>query len=205
MWAAARRRTSLRRRGRQHLAPIDPWSVPEPWRGYTTRALDARKRFHRLVRDCPPGIVAEYLSGAVAKVDGAVEEQWALVRSGAALEGPPGRAQRVAEELAQVQADLLHAGGADRSLLASREEALASQLRSVRHTEAVSAQVSGRLSALCAQLEGVVAAGAGLVVEAGEAGADLAAVSSELASLSGALEEARRMMATPPPGLDKAQ
>ncbi len=43
-WAAVRRRRALRRRARRHLARIDPWSVPEPWRGYTARALDARKR-----------------------------------------------------------------------------------------------------------------------------------------------------------------
>ena len=77
-WAAVRRRTALRKRAERHRARIDPWSVPEPWRGYTNRALDARKRYRQLVRDCPPGPVADYLTGATARVDAAVEEHWAL-------------------------------------------------------------------------------------------------------------------------------
>ena len=198
-WAAIRRRAALRRRSRRHLARIDPWSVPEPWRSYTTRALEARKGFRQLARDCPPGPVADYLSNTVAKVEVAVQEQWALARSGATLVGPPGRATKVAQELGQVQASLRQSGGADRSLLGSREEALASELRSLRHLETVSTQVAERLSILCTQLEGVVASAGELVASAGSAGADLGTLSSELASLTRALEETKRIMAAPPP------
>ncbi|HTW07211.1 MAG TPA: hypothetical protein VME46_06865, partial [Acidimicrobiales bacterium] len=178
---------------------IDPWSVTEPWRGYVSRGLDARRRLRTLASQCPPGPVASYLAHAVSRVDVAVEEQWALARSGAALTGPGRHSGQVTEELAHLQSSLRQAGGADRALLASREEALASELRSLRHSEAVAAQVSSQLSALCTQLESLVASGVQLVSAAATADADLGALTSELDSLFGALAEARRIMAGAPP------
>ena len=198
-WAAVRRRTALRKRAERHRARIDPWSVPEPWRGYTKRALDARKRYRQLVRDCPPGPVADYLTGATARVDAAVEEHWALAQSGAALAGPPGRAEKVAEELGQVQRALSIASAAERAELQGRESALASELRSLRHLESVSAQMSSRLSDLTVQLVSLVADAGELVAMAGAAGADLSSLSSELTSLTRSLDEARRLMAAAPP------
>jgi hypothetical protein len=199
-WAAIRRRSALRKRAERRMARIDPWSVPEPWRGYTARALDARKRYHQLAGDCPPGTVADYLAGAASKVDSAVEEEWALARSGAAVAGPTGRANQVAEELDQVHLALSRAQGADRAPLETREATLASELRSLRQSEAVSGQLSARMSELCAQLEAVVASSAQLVAGTGAAGPDLSSLASELASLSKALDEARGIMAAAPPG-----
>jgi hypothetical protein len=199
-WAAVHRRMALRKRAERHRARIDPWSVPEPWRGYTKRALDARKRYRQLVTDCPAGPVAEYLAGASAKVDAAVDEHWALAQSGAALAGPPGRAEKVTEELAQVQRALSTVRGADRSELESRESALASELRSLRHLESVSAQMSSRLSDLTVQLVSLVADAGELVATTGAAGTDLSSLSAELTSLTRSLDEARRLMATAPPG-----
>jgi hypothetical protein len=198
-WAALRRRAELHNRAERRLARIDPWSVPEPWRGYTARALGARGRYHQLARDCPPGTVADYLAGSAVRLDGAVEEVWALARSGASLSGPSGRADKVAQELDQVHA-ALSSGAAERASLENREALLASELRSLRRTESVSAQLSARLSELTAQLEGVVASSGELVAKAGAGGEDLASLSSELASLSKALDEARGIMATAPPG-----
>jgi hypothetical protein len=198
-WAALRRRVALRQRAERRVDRIDPWSVPEPWRAYTARALDARKQYHQLARDCPPGVVADYLSGAIPKVDSAVEEAWVLARSGASLSGPPGRAEQITRELDQVHAARPRAGPPERAQLDSREAALASELRSLRRTGSVSAQLSARLSELSTQLEGVVASSGQLVAGAGAAGADLSSLSSELGSLSKALDEARGIMATVPP------
>lgn len=200
-WAATRRRLALRERARRRGTRVDPWSVPEPWRGYTARALQARKAFRQLSRDCPPGPVAEYLALSVAKVDAAVQEQWALARSGAALMGPPGRPQRVADELREAQHALSQVSGADRATLEVKESALASQLRSLRQMESVGNEISSRLAALVAQLEGLVAEAGELVAGAGAAGPDLARLSAELTSLNKALDEARGVLpAGPPPG-----
>ena len=177
-WAALRRRSALRKRAERRLARIDPWSVPEPWRGYIARALDARKRYHQLASDCPPGTVADYLAGAITKVDGAVEEEWALARSGASMTGRAGREDQLAQELDRVHVAMSRAAGADRMPLESREAALASELRSLRQSEAVGAQLSARLAELSAQLEGVVASSGQLVAGAGVAGADLSSLSS---------------------------
>ena len=106
-YAAVHRRLALQGRARRRLARIDPWSVPEPWRSYTTRALEARKRYRQLAADCPPGPVADYLANSVAKVDAATEEHWALAKSGAGLVDPPGRTERAAKSLEEVQAELL--------------------------------------------------------------------------------------------------
>jgi hypothetical protein len=198
-WSAVRRRVALQRRGRRHLARIDPWSVPEPWRGYVTRALDARKALRQLARDFPPGPVADYLSHALDQVESAVEEYWALARSGAALAGPPGRSQRVAQELGSAQAGAAATQGADRAALESGEDALASELRSLRHLDSVATQVSAQLATLSARLEGVVAAAGELMVSAGVPGADLSDVSSQLTSLTRSLEEARRILPPAPP------
>jgi len=199
-WAAVHRRMALRKRAERRRTRIDPWSVPEPWRGYTKRALDARKQYRQLARDCPAGPVADYLAGASPKVDAAVDEHWALAQSGAALVGPPGRAEKVAEELAQVQRALARGGGTARSELESREAALASEMRSLRHLESVSAQMSSRLSDLTVQLASLVADAAELVATAGAAGTDLSSLSAELTSLTRSLDEARRLMAAVPPG-----
>ena len=134
-----------------------------------------------------------------ARVDIAVDEHWALAQSGAALTGPPGRAEKVAQDLAQVQQALATASGVERSELESRESALASELRSLRHVEALSAQMSSRLSDLTVQLVSLVADAGELVATAGAAGADLSSLSAELTSLTRSLDEARRLMATAPP------
>ena len=197
-WAAIRRRSALRKRADRRVERIDPWSVPEPWRGYTARALDARKRYRQLARGCPPGVVADYLAGTIGKVDSAVEQEWALARSGASLSGPPGRADQLARELDQAHASLSTVGAGDREQLESREAALASELRSLRRMGTVSAQLSARLSELSAQLEEVVASSGQLVAGAGGAGDDLSSLSSELESLTKALDEARGVMAAAP-------
>jgi len=116
---------------------LTPGQCPSPWRSYTTRALEARKRYRQLAADCPPGPVADYLANSVAKVDAATEEHWALAKSGAGLVDPPGRTERAAKSLEEVQAELLQARGANRAQLESREAELASQLRSFRHLELV--------------------------------------------------------------------
>jgi len=192
-WAALGRRRA-RKRGLRHAA-IDPWSVPEPWRGYARRALDARKRFADLAKDCPAGVVAERLAIMVTSTDETVEQLWGLVRAGAVLAGPPGRAEKAAQDLQAVQAALLHAGGSSghgRADLESRESALASELRSARRLEAVAGQVSGRLDALCSQLEGLVATEGELVLGAAGVGADLGSLSMQLSALNEALGEAMR-------------
>ena len=179
--------------------PDRPLVGARAWRSYTTRALEARKRYRQLAADCPPGPVADYLANSVAKVDAATEEHWALAKSGAGLVDPPGRTERAAKALEEVQAEPAGGPRCQPCPLESREGELASQLRSFRHLESVSAQISNHLSELSAQLEGVVASAGELVASAGAAGADLSTLSSELSSLTGALDEARRIMAGPPP------
>jgi hypothetical protein len=197
-WAALHRHLALRRRARERLERIDPWSLPEPWRGYVGRALDARRRLQQLASDLPAGLAATHLAEALSTVDAVVEEHWAIARSGAAIAGRPGQAEKVAADLAAVQARRAAPSGSEREALLAQEESLASQLRAARRAEAAAARVAARLGELSAQLEGLVAAAAELVANAGPEGSrseDLGALSSRLTLLSQGLEEARRIAA----------
>ena len=168
-WAAVRRRLALRDRARRRPARVDPWAVPEPWRGYTVRALEARKTFRQLSRECPAGRWPT-LGGRFAQGGG---RGGGAVGAGPQRRRPssaPGRPQRVAEDLTRCTGELLARPGADRGPLEIQEAALASQLRSLRQMEAVSTEISARLSALVSQLEGVVAVAGELVATAGAQG-----------------------------------
>lgn len=199
-WAAVRRRSALRRRARN--TRVDPWSLPEPWRGYVARSLEARRRARQLVTSAPDGPVGDCLTRVVAATDGALQEHWALAQAGAAIAGDPGRARRVGQELAKVQGILSRSSGGERTALEAQEGALASELRSLRQAEIAAAEPSRRLGASCARLEAVVAAAADLVSEAGAtAGLDLSSLQTELAGLTAALEEARQAAGGPPTSL----
>jgi len=197
-WAAIRRRSVLRRRARS--SRVDPWSLPEPWRGYVARSLDVRRRARQLAASAPEdGPVADYLKRVVAAADGAVQDHWALAQAGAGLAGDPGRAQRVSQELAKVQVMLSRSSAGEHTGLQTQEEALASELRSLRQAEASAAETSRRLGASCAQLEAVLAAAASLVGEAAATtGPDLSSLQMELTALRAALEEARQVTEGPP-------
>lgn len=197
VWAAGRRAIFRRQRGQGRPPRVDPWSVPEPWRAYVSRALDARKAFRQLSRDCQPGAVSDYLVVNLPKVEQAVQDQWALARSGAALGPAQGEAQKVARELTEAEAALDGAAGADRRPLAAREASLAAHLRSLRQREAVSADISARLSAAVSQLESLVAMAGELVGTAGAPGAPLATLQSEMAALVKGLEEAKGVVRGP--------
>ena len=149
----------------------------------------------------PAGPVADYLAGAAAKVDSAVEEHWALARSGASLAGPPGRAGQGGPG----------AGPGPRRPAPGPGAPTGPGSKAGRRPWPRSfvpcgtgvgqrCRLSARLSELSTQLEGVVASAGELVARAGAAGADLSSLSSELASLTKALDEARGIMATAPPG-----
>lgn len=191
-WASLRRRAALRLRGRK--PEVDPWSLPEPWRGYMARSLDARKRARQLAAAPPAGPVGEYLAKVAVAAEAAVQDHWALAQAGAALSGGgPGRTERVRQELARVQEQLARSPIGGRVALESQEEALASELRSLRQAGIAAAGSSRRLGASCTQLETVVASAASLVSAAGAlASQDLVSLDLELASLAAALDEARQ-------------
>ncbi|GEM_PF-1837097 len=111
LWAVLRRRWARQRAAwrRRQAEKVDPWSVPEPWRGYVRRALDARQRLGQLAGTCPPGPVADQLQQVAAGCAQPVQELWQLARGGAALAGPSGRTEKVAEQLRAVQAALVAA------------------------------------------------------------------------------------------------
>lgn len=194
-WAMARRRAMLRRRSRRHRARVDPWSVPEPWRGLTARALRARKQLQQLARDCPPGPLSDQIARASAIAAAAVEEQWGLARVGAAVAGPGQRADKVAAALVALQDRLSRTTGPERPALEGREEQLAAELRSLRRSLAAADEISARLGGLVDQMEQLVAAAGRLMGATVPVSAGLAGISSRLEALVAALDEAREDVA----------
>jgi hypothetical protein len=99
-WESLRRRAVQRRRALRDR--IDPWSLPEPWRGQVARSLDARKQFCLLVGSLPPGPISGTLAAATGTVEEAVAEHWALAKGAAAFAGEVAPEERVTELLSTV-------------------------------------------------------------------------------------------------------
>jgi hypothetical protein len=196
LWAAVRPRRARNRAARRHrqATRVDPWSVPEPWRGFARRALDARKELSDLAGGCRPGPVADQLQVAASKSARSVQDLWQLARSGATLAGPAGRTDKVAQRLQAVQASLAGPEGPHHPELRAQEAALASELRSSRRLDDVASQVAERLGGLCSQLEGLVATAGQLALNAGGVGTELADLSTQLSALNDALADAVRAL-----------
>ena len=195
-WAALRPRRARYRAARRRLQAtrVDPWSVPEPWRGFARRALDARKQLSDLAGGCRPGPVADQLQEAASKSARSVQDLWQLARSGATLSGPVGRTDKVAQKLQAVQASLAGAEGSRQPELRAQEAALASELRSSRRLDEVASQMADRLAGLCSQLEGLVATAGQLALNTGRAGTELDDLSLQLSTLNDALADAARAL-----------
>lgn len=190
-WAYARRKAALRRRAVRRSARVDPWAVPEPWRGLTARAVRARKQLQQFARDCPPGPLAEQLARASAVAAAAVEEQWSMARAGAALGAPLRGAERVAADLEAVQGRLRSATAAERPAMQVREEQLAAELRSLRRSQAAADELAGGLGLLVERMEQLAADSGRLLAAAVPASSGLASVSAHLEALVTALDEVR--------------
>ncbi|HWE56680.1 MAG TPA: hypothetical protein VG435_14300 [Acidimicrobiales bacterium] len=186
-----------RRRKDQAAAPkpatVDPWSVPEPWRQLLTQAAAAQSRFQQTVAGWAPGPTRDRLVGLQPRVFAEVAALTTMAHQGAAAMGWTGAtfatgrpaADRLTADLQQVQAERrgLGEGATVRaSELVRREEAIAAQLRAVRHGEQAAAEIQDRLRLAVARLDETVT---DLVAaQSGAAAADPGGLTSALDELS---------------------
>ena len=152
------------RAARPHPAELDPWSVPEPWRQLVRQAADAQTRFDRIVNDWPPGPTKDRLEQMRPRVYDEVADLGLLARQGAAAEGWTGATgagstgaapSQLGAELERLRAERARLGAtAPRRLveITRREEAVAAQLRSLRQSQAVSAELQDQLRLAVARL-----------------------------------------------------
>lgn len=156
----------------------------------------------RLGATLAPGPLSGQLRSALRKVEACAEQVWDLARSGSEVSEQAARTRDVAGQLAQVQAGMRATvpGAPSAEWLAGREATLAAELRELRRTEAVAANLAGGVSEMVVQLEALVTRAAELVA-AGVIGPDLDEVSSRLQGLAEALREVPRSAPGQPSGM----
>ena len=176
---------------------IDPHTLPEPWRGFVRKAVAARNRFDKAVKNTDPGPLRDRLAEMAARVSVGATECWRIARRAAALDAAVAEldAAGIRAQLDQCEADLRHDPG--RTEVAATAEALRRQLASATRLADVVDDARDRLRRLDAQLDEAVARALELSLGSDDAGA-LAPVGSavngvvgELESLRQALEESR--------------
>lgn len=178
---------------RRRADRIDPFTVSEPWRRQTQRALEARRQFHDAVARVSPGPIHDRLASIGASVDAAIEEVWATARAGHELASARSRidAGRARRELAAARAEPADTESADTDPAASYEAVVASAQRIVDTID----DADRRLKVLNARLDETVAHGIELSVgayrpdEFAELESTMTTISDELAGLRAALAE----------------
>ena len=143
----------LRRRKpqRPEREPVDPWSVPLPWRDQLRSVVDAQARFERAAHELEAGPAQERIEPYLVRIDEAVRQAAAAAQRATAVDTPQRAAQAtaVSSELAALQRDGVSADDAGRR----HEEALAAQLRSLRRAQALGGEASDQLRVLASRID----------------------------------------------------
>lgn len=175
---------------------IDPYAVPEPWRGFVRDSVAAKSRFDLAVARCRSGPMRDRLVDIAGRVDDGTRECWRVAHLGAALDATVGTLNPTAtsDKLRRLQQSPRRPGQS----IEARDEieaAIAAQLQAARRVEAAAQRASDRLRVLTAQLNSAVAAAVELSLDAANAaGANQLAghvdsVVAEIEMLRRALEE----------------
>jgi hypothetical protein len=184
---------------------IDPFALPDPWRGYVVEALKAQVRYEQTVSGAEPGPVRSRLVGIGERIDDGVREAWRIARRGAQLVEA-----RRAIDVDDARRQLAQLDGAEPAAEGSaterRREALRSQVATAERLDATIADVRSQLQLLDARLDESVARATELSVRIGDAdalgpvGADVDHLVQEMEALRLALEET----SGPQPGTGQA-
>jgi hypothetical protein len=183
---------------------IDPYAVPEPWRGMVRQVVADRDRFAETVRGWPPGPMHDRLVDLDGRVAVSAQQAFQVAKQAAVLEATARLADpdAIGRELQEVQRQraqhLPGAGSASATPEAStsqgagpaaeldrREEALAARLQSARRMEMTAGEAGDRLRVLVAQLDHAVSA----VVELSFRSAEEPAALPLVGSLEGLVQE----------------
>lgn len=175
--ARARRQQTVR------PEPVDPWSVPSPWREHLKAVVDAERRFDQAVSSLEDGPRRERVGSLSEHIDRSVRTAAVTARRGALLTTPE-RAARTAAlsaelaELAQGH-DHLDAGAL------RHESVVATELRGMRRAEAVSADALDQVRLLAARIDDAVTA----LVELSMDASDLDPLDDQRTALPAVLDE----------------
>ena len=183
--------------------PIDPWALPEPWRGLVRDAVNAGRRFEVATATLPPGPLRDHVTTLEPAVAQQVRSVWDSAQRGAALTGglPPGSrpesVSNLSDRLRSLQEERATLAGSsnDRLTELDRAEAtVASRLREARRAESVAAWLHDGLRSAVTRLEAAVTSLAELAEPSGgegglELGSSLDTIGEELSALQAGLRE----------------
>lgn len=174
-------------------ARIDPFALPDPWRGFVVEALKAQVRYEQVVAGAEAGPIRERLRTIGERIDDGVHEAWRIARRGAQLvEARRGiDADDARRNLSRLQSGSVPSGSATERTA----QALRSQVEAAERLDDTIVAARDQLQLLDARLDESVARAAELsvrigdVAELGPVGADVDGLVQEMEALRLALEE----------------
>ncbi len=175
---------------RERAAPIDAFTLSEPWRRYVQGAQSARRRFDQVLTATQSGPIRERLASIGERLDDGVQQCWLIACRGDQLDAAVARIDPVA-----VRARLAALGKTGETDTGATIASLEAQLASADRMKATSAQAASRLSLMRSRLDELVARAAEVGVGAGDTVAFSSEVDSLVTELEGlrlALDEANR-------------
>jgi hypothetical protein len=197
VWAVVAR---ARRQRAATPEPVDPWSVPQPWRDQLRAVVDAQKRFDQAVSSLAEGPTRERVGSLAERIDGSVRAAAVTARRGALLSTPErsARATALSTELAALarRHDDLDAA------TLRHESVVAAQLRAMRRADTVSAEALDQVRALATRIDEAVTALVELSLDASDAdftdgrSDNLLSVVDEIAALHAGIEASGSALVT---------
>ncbi|MDQ6782153.1 MAG: hypothetical protein M3063_01640 [Actinomycetota bacterium] len=179
-------------------APVDPWSVPPPWRDHLKAVVDAERRFDLAVSSLEEGPTRERVGSLSERIDRSVRTAAVTARRGALLTTPE-RAARKAALSAELAGLAQRHDGLDAATL-RHESVVATELRAVRRADSVSAEALDQVRLLAARIDDAVAALVELSMDASDLDpfdgqrSSLPAVLDEIAALHAGMETSEAAM-----------
>jgi hypothetical protein len=172
--------------------PVDPWSVPPPWRDQLRAVVDAQKRFDQAVSSLADGPTRERVGSLGERIDRSVRAAAVTARRGSLLSTPE-RSARAAALSAELAGLARRHDGLDPAAL-RHESVVAAQLRAMRRADAVSSEAQDQVRSLATRIDEAVTALVELSLDSsdldlidGQSGALLSVV-DEIAALHAGLE-----------------
>ena len=194
-WAVLAR---ARRQRPVRSEPVDPWSVPPPWRDQLRAVVDAQKRFDQAIASLAEGPTRERVGSLSERIDRSVRAAAVTARRGALLSTPE-RSARAAALSTELAGLAQRHDGLDPAAL-RHESVVAAQLRAMRRADAVSAEAQDQVRSLATRIDDAVTALVELSLDSSDldrmddqSGALLSVV-DEITALHAGLEESGAAM-----------
>ncbi len=208
--------TRKARRQAEREAEVDPWSYPEPWRGFLTRLTVAGERFDSALQAWPDGPTRDRLCeisprfhAQMGGIIPAIKRAATLTSTTSGLPSASGpSAAQLSASIRRIQADRARLGSdvAAVAELDRAEASAAASLRAARQAEALSQRLVDAIRSAVELVEQSAAEVVELAVESSlgdtvssQLAGNLDQVCDEIASLSTALESGGPTTGPPTP------